>query len=46
MYIVNSGSVLNFYTLEVVCLLGDHKANRLVDYIQMHYDTQNLQLGF
>lgn len=43
MYIVNSGCVLNFCTLEVICLLGDHKADGLVDYIQMYHDTKNLQ---
>lgn len=36
MYIVNSGNVLNFCILEVVCLLGDHKTDRFVDYIQMY----------
>lgn len=43
MYIVNSGNVLNFCILEVVCLLGDHKTDRFVYYIQMYHDTKNLQ---
>ena len=42
-YIVNRGSVFNFWTLRVVCLLDDHKAARFIYDTKIYPDTGNLQ---
>lgn len=43
MYIVNSGSVFNFCTLEMVFLIANHKAARLAYDPEAHHDIGNLR---